>query len=272
MKYLTFGGARQSGMAPILMALLVINLNAAADTEVDRGYVIAATADRRDTGWEKASTTLRMVLTNAHGQTAERALRIAFLEANASDAGDKSLITFDEPRDVAGTAFLTHSKVLEPTDQWIYLPALRRVKRISSVNQNGSFMGSEFSYEDLGAPHVDRFSYRFLREEVMENIAYFVFERVPRYENSGYARQVAWLDTTEYRLHRIDFYDRGDDLLKTVKFNDYRRYLDKYWRAHDMHMVNHQTGKETRLIWQDFQFGSDLYDGDFAVSALRRIR
>ncbi len=77
-----------------------------------------------------------------------------------SDDGDKSLFVFDEPRDVQGTAFLIHAHREDADDQWLYLPALKRVKRISSANRSGSFMGSEFAYEDMTAQEVEKFTYR----------------------------------------------------------------------------------------------------------------
>ena len=104
-----------------------------------------------------------MVLRNKQGQESRRQLHIKVLEV--ADDGDKSLTVFDEPRDVKGTALLTHAHKQEADDQWLYLPALKRVKRISSSNKSGSFMGSEFAYEDMSAQEVEKFTYRYLRDE-----------------------------------------------------------------------------------------------------------
>jgi outer membrane lipoprotein-sorting protein len=101
----------------------------------------------------------------------------------------------------------------------------------------------------------------------------FVVERYPvDKESSGYTRQVAWVDKMEYRELKIEFYDRKDSLLKTLTFSSYRHYLNRYWRAEQMSMVNHQNGKSTQLEWSDYEFGVGLEDGDFSQNSLKRIR
>jgi hypothetical protein len=99
-----------------------------------------------------------------------------------------------------------------------------------------------------------------------------VIERYPQYENSGYTRQVVWLDKTMYQPLKIDFYDRKNTLLKTLMFSGYRQYLDKYWRAAVMDMVNHQTGKGTRLEWNDYRFNNGFTERDFDKNTLKRSR
>ena len=86
------------------------------------------------------------------------------------------------------------------------------------------------------------------------------------------ARQIAWTDTTDYQPRTIEYYDRKDQLLKTLTMTDYRLYEDKHWRAHDLFMENHQTGKNTRLVWSDFVFQAGLTESDFTTNALKRAR
>ena len=118
-----------------------------------------------------------MVLRNKQGQESRRELRVKVLEV-AGD-GDKSMFVFDQPRNVKGTALLIHAHKEAGDDQWLYLPALKRVKRISTSNRSGSFMGSEFAYEDMGSPEVEKFSYRYLRDESCGDLTCTVSERVP---------------------------------------------------------------------------------------------
>src|SRR3546814_6855851 len=110
-----------------------------------------------------------MVLANKEGETSTRELRIQTLEVPAREEGDKSLIIFDHPRDIEGTAFLSFTKILEPDDQWLYLPALKRVKRISSANKSGPFVGSEFAYKDMLSQEVDKYDYLWLRDRSEEH-------------------------------------------------------------------------------------------------------
>ena len=186
--------------------------------------------------------------------------------------GDKSLTVFDNPRDIKGTAFLSHTHALQPDDQWLYLPALKRVKRIASANKSGSFVGSEFAYEDLTSQEVEKYKYQWLRDETLNGHEVFVIERYPQYENSGYTRQIVWIDKEMYRARKVEFYDRKNELLKTLTISDYAQYLDKFWRPARMEMVNHQTGKETTLVWKNYQFENGFSDRDFDQNTLKRAR
>ena len=214
-----------------------------------------------------------MILKNASGQTSTRELRLNTLEVPDEGDGDKILSVIESPPDVRGTALLTYTHVNEPDDQWLYLPALKRVKRISSANKSGPFLGSEFAYEDLASQEVAKYTHRYLRDEPCgDGLQCFVIERVPVYKDSGYTRQLTWIDHDEYRFWKVVFYDRKNDLLKTLTFSDYQQYLDQYWRALILDMHNHQTGKSTRLSYTDLQFRVGLTEADFTRNALRRSR
>ena len=260
--------------AALLLAFVssLIGGYALAQTPEEKGRAIAEEADRRDLGWHDNQSTMKMVLRNRPGDESTRQLRRQALENTEVDRGDKSLIVFDSPRDIKGTAFLSHTRVLEPDDQWLYLPALKRVKRISSANKSGPFVGSEFAYEDLLSQEVDKYTYRWLRDEELEGIETFVVERIPRYENSGYVRQVVWYDKKEYRIQRIDFYDRKNAALKTLLYSGYQQYEDKYWRADLMSMVNHQNGKSTDLNFEVWKFRLGLGEKEFTPVRLKRAR
>ncbi len=254
------------------IALASLGGRAMAETSQEKGLAIAKEADKRDLGWRDSKTTLRMVLTNRHGQSSTRELRTLSLEVNAPGRGDSSLSVFDRPRDIDGTAFLSHTKITEPDEQWLYLPALKRVKRISSANKSGPFMGSEFSYEDLLSFAVERYTYNWLRDEACGKLQCFVLEEFPVYRNSGYTRLVVWIDKTEYRRMRIDYYDRKASLLKTLVFSGHKQYLGKYWRAQRMEMKNHQTGKSTTLTFKGYAFQTGLNKNLFTPGRLKRIR
>jgi outer membrane lipoprotein-sorting protein len=255
-----------------VVALVAGTGAAGAQTPEAKGLEIALEADRRDRGYQDWSADLQMILKNRQGQTSRRELRMRGLENPDMEDGDKTLIVFDQPRDVKGTALLTHTHILEADDQWLYLPALKRIKRITSNNKSGPFMGSEFAYEDFASQEVAKYTYKYLRDEPCEAHSCFVVERYPTYDNSGYTRQIVWIDTDEYRTQKAEFYDRKDQLLKTLVFLEYRRYLDKHWRAHDLFMENHQTGKSTRLLWSDHKFRTGLTEQDFTKTSLKRAR
>ncbi len=252
------------------LILLSLSFNVLAQSAAERGLEIAVEADRRDTGFHDSTAAMRMILRNKQGDESTREIRVRTLEQDGD--GDRSLTTFDEPADVKGTNFLSFTHKSGPDDQWLYLPALKRVKRISSRNKSGPFMGSEFAYEDISSQEVEKYTYKYLRDEPCGELTCFVVERYPVDKYSGYSRQVAWIDTQEYRPQKIVFYDRKNAELKTLTYSGYRQYLDKYWRADEMFMENHQTGKSTRLIWSDYRFQTGLSERDFDRNSLKRAR
>jgi len=188
------------------------------------------------------------------------------------DDGDKSLTVFDRPRDIKGTAFLSFTHPLEADEQWLYLPALKRVKRISSSNKSGPFLGSEYAFEDLTSFEIPKFSYQFIREDIFQGQASFVIEFIPQYPFSGYDRERVWIDRSRYIPVKIDYYDRKNTLLKTLIYRGYRQYLEQFWRASEMVMENHQTGKSTVLINKNYKFKQELTERDFDRNSLKRVR
>jgi hypothetical protein len=254
--------------------ITLIILQASADDfsgdPVKKGLQIAEKIKARDRGWNDSQTTLKMVLKNAAGQTSSRELRAKALEVQ--DDGDKSLNIFDHPRDIKGTAFLSFSHAIGSDDQWLYLPALKRVKRIASRNKSGPFVGSEFAYEDLASFEIEKYTYTFLREERCKGGTCFVIEQVPVDKYSGYTRLLNWVDNTQYRSWKTEFYDRRNSLLKTLTVVDYKQYLDKYWRATGMSMVNHQSKKTTDLLWSNYEFKTGLSAKDFNKNTLKRAK
>ncbi len=254
----------------LLIALQSITFNAMAETAEEKGLAIAIEADKRDTGFADSTAKMTMELRNKQGDTSVRHIRIKTLEVEGD--GDKSMSIFDQPADVKGTAFLTFSHAIKSDEQWMFLPSIKRVKRINSKNKSGPFMGSEFAFEDISSQEVEKYTYKYLRDENLNGIDCFVIERVPAYKHSGYTRQVGWINKAEYRAEKIVFYDRKNSLLKTLSYNEYEKYLDQYWRAHELSMENHQTGKSTLLKWSDYKFKTGLNDKDFSRNSLKRAK
>ena len=260
-------------MKRLCLLIAIVGLfpfNDYAETPEERGLAIASAADRRDLGWNDSAADMKMILHNRQGEKSERAIRVRALEVQGD--GDRLLTIFDYPADVKGTAFLSYTHATEPDDQWLFLPALKRVKRISSANKSGPFMGSEFAYEDLSSQEIAKYSYRYLRDDTVDGKSAFVIERIPQYKHSGYTKQIVWIDKEHYRSLKVEYYDRKGAHIKTLRLKDYQQYLDKFWRAHRMEMVNHLNGKSTTLLWSPYQFKSGLTERDFDRNSLRRAR
>lgn len=254
----------------LLLVVLLLPFLVVAETPEEKGLAIAVEADKRDTGWSDQKATLKMILRNRHGEESIRELRNKTFEVEGD--GDKTLIVFDRPRDVKGTAFLSFTHAIKPDDQWLYLPALKRVKRISSSNKSGPFMGSEFSYEDISSQEVEKYKYKFIRDDKLDGREVFINEQYPQYKNSGYTRQVVWLAKDIYHPLKVEFYDRKNDLLKTLTYHEYTKYLEQYWRPARMEMINHQTGKSTTLTWEGYKFKNGFTERDFDKNSLKRAK
>lgn len=251
--------------------LVMLSCLALAQTPEEKGLQIAIEGDKREQGFADSIVGLKMVLIDSKGSESPRELRIKMLEGKGSD-GDKSLMIFDTPRDQKGVAMLTYTHKKEADDQWLFLPALKRVKKISSKNKSGPFVGSEFAFEDISSQEVEKYTYKYLRDETIDGKPSFVVERYPTDKYSGYTKQIAWIDQAEYRVLKVDFYDRKNSLLKTLENKEYKQYLGQYWRPNISYMKNHQTGKATRLEYAGYEFKVGLNEKEFTKNSLKRAR
>lgn len=257
---------------PIALALSLFSPFLQAMSAEEKGLDIAREFDRRDFGFGDYIADMEMILINKEGEKSVRKLRSRTIEVEEGDESERRLLVFDSPRDVRGTILLTASNKSSDDDQWLYFPAIKRVKRISTSSRSGPFMGSEFSYEDFGSPEVDKYTYKFLREEDCNNLTCYVFERYPTERNSGYSKQILWVDKDEYRLWKVEFFDRKKALLKVLEVEGYKKFSDAYWRAELMHMNNVQTQKETILKWDDYRFSVGLRINEFQPARLKNFR
>ena len=144
---------KKISLLSMLGLLLVSSFSLVAETPEEKGLAIATKAQELDKGWGDTASTMQMILRKKKGQERTREMRSQTVEM--SEDGDRGIIIFDDPADVKGTAMLTHAHKTESDDQWLFLPDLKRVKRISSSNKSGAFMSSEFAYEDMGSQEVE---------------------------------------------------------------------------------------------------------------------
>lgn len=238
------------------------------DGGMKKGKAIAQTADDMDIGYHSQDTDSEMVLINSSGDKIVR--KMTGTRYEKADEGDKSLIRFLKPADVRGTGLLTFEHKDRSDDQWLFLPAKNRVKRISSDNKSGSFMGSEFSYEDMATREVEKYRYKYKRDDKFNGKDCFVVESYPTESTSGYSKLVSYIDKSNFQTLKVDFYDRKREHLKTLLMQDYKKLNGKYWRAFKMVMENVQTGKKTILQFSKYKVKAGLSETKFTKRQLQR--
>jgi len=250
-----------------LAAALIFTVNPVINVD-DKGRELAQKSKDNDKGYESEVVELEMILTNKQGQMSTRYMKSQTLEV-ATD-GDKSMIEFNSPKDVRGTKTLTFTHRKGDDDQWLFLPSINRVKRISSSNKSGPFVGSEFSFEDLTSFEVEKYTHKFVEENTLDGIKVAIVEQIPLYSGSGYSKRLVYMNTDkDYRFEKIEYFDRKGAKLKTLIYKDQKQYLEKFWRPSELEMINHQNGKKTALRFSKRQFKTGLTSDDFNQSSLR---
>ena len=230
------------------------------------GEEVAKKAYEKISGYKSSTSITTMILKNAQGDENIRKLEMKKLEGKN---GDKSLLTFLYPNDLKDTKLLSYEVIGGDDKQWLYLPAIKRVKRISSRNKSGSFMASEFSYEDISSQNFKNYSYPSDAKVVqVDGIEYFEVERIPKDEHSGYSKQLVYIDTKEYLAHFGEYFDKNNRLLKKIKFKNYMK-LNGVWRVHKIVIENLQNSKSSTLSWDRDTINVGLTKQDFSKRVLR---
>ena len=248
------------------LCLLFAFIGFYAFADDNKGFEIAKEVKLRDTGWNDTEANMEMILINATGKSTSRKIRVKTLEME--NQGDKSITVFDLPKSIKGTVFLSHSHIDKADDQWIYIPALKITRRIASRYKSEPLMGSEFAFEDMISFELEKFEFEYITEDE----THYIIKQIPIDEFTGYSEQKVWVEKERYIVTKIEFYDRKEALLKTLKLDEYKLYQDKFWRAHKSQMVNSQTRKETVLILENIKFGVGLKESNFNTNAIKRIK
>jgi hypothetical protein len=222
--------------------------------------------------FEASEMTATLKIYDAQGRVRERQI------ANASKkfgTVTKSMIKFLAPADVKGTAMLVFDYQDKDDDMWIYLPALRKSRRIVSTEKGKSFMGSEFSNADMSRPNLDQFKHEMAGSAVLDGRDCWKVESTCRSkeiaDELGFSRKLAWIEKGSYLTHQIQFYGRDERLLKTMSLSDYRQQGDGKYFAFQMEMKNAQNKRRSTITVNQFQLGSALNESYFSVATLEKL-
>ncbi len=230
------------------------------------GEDVAKRAFEQISGYQSSISKTTMLLKNAQGDENIRKLVMKKLEG---EDGDRSLLIFLYPTDLKDTKLLSYEVIGGDDKQWLYLPALKRVKRISSRNKSGSFMASEFSYEDISSQNYKNYSYpKDATVVTKDGVQYFKVLRLPKDRHSGYSKQIIYIDTKKTLARFGEYFDKQGRLLKKIFFSDYV-LLDGVYRVHKIVIQNVQNQKESILTWENDTIKAGLGKKDFSKRVLR---
>ncbi|MCD6233582.1 MAG: outer membrane lipoprotein-sorting protein [Candidatus Marinimicrobia bacterium] len=208
---------------------------------------------------------LTMTLTNKQGESRVRTLKQYI---KYGDEVDKKIMFFQAPADVRGTSFMNWSYADgRDDDQWIYLPALKRTKRISSDGKSDYFMGSDFTYDDLGDRHPDEDTHTLLREETLEGKTCWVVESIPKEEDYMYSKTITWVMKDNYLGLRREFYDEDGDLLKILTIKKFDQ-IDGFWTILETEMKNVQKDHKTNMAFNNVQINRGIPDRRFTERSM----
>lgn len=250
-----------------LVIISSLSVLALAKTPEEIGMDIALETERRDSGFGDYVSDARLTLINEHNEEFIRDFKMTTVEVDGD--GDKRISVFSSPIDIRGTATLTFSHALEANDQWIFLPALKRTKRISAKNKTGPFVGSEFSYEDISSWEVKKYTYRYIEDSERDGHPCFVVENTPNYLYSGYSKQTECVDKKIYQPRELLFFDKQGREYKKLEFFNYKQYAEQYWRPGKIVMTNLQNGRKSIMDFTNYQFATGVKPDDLTPNKLK---
>ncbi len=269
---------KRSAFAAGLLAFMAFFASFDVEAQTDDGLdadTIARTVYERNEG---TTTRQKMVmrLINRSGSVRTRDTRVLRLR---DDEARRTAIFFQAPTNVKGTAFLNYDYLApdRTDDRWLYLPAMRRVRRISAADRGDYFLGTDLTYQDIqDSTKFPLEDYTFARRgmETFEGIETILLEAVPKTEKIadelGYSRILARINPANWMPVKADYWDTNDNKLKTITLED-QTEIQGIWTAMRVVAVNHKTGHRTELIYSDVVYDVEIEDRELSPSALRRM-
>ncbi len=260
-------------MKRLLLTVLLASLALPAHAEMSAREIVQAVNDRDD--GDNRIADMSMLLIDKHGNERRRAMR-SFDKDKGEDK--QRIMFFLEPADVAGTGFLTYDYD-DPTlddDQWLYLPALRKVKRIASSDKSGSFMGSDFNYSDMTRRNIDAYDFTLQKTLEVHGAAVWLIEAVPKsreeIEETGYKKSLLFVRQDNFIVTRAIHWSAEGGRLKYFDVPGLEQ-IDGVWTITRMSMTTKQgksTLHRTELNFDNIRYNQALDEAMFTTRRLEK--
>ncbi len=267
----------RSHMQNLLITLFLLSPLSVSDLAAESllaGEEIARRINARNEG-EVVSRFITMAMTDRSGTERVRetkSLRKYFGKEK------RNIIFYLSPSNIKDTAFLTYDypEADRDDDQWLYLPAARKVRRISASDRGDYFLGTDFTYEDIRKETkvgIEDYSWKTLGEETIDGHRCFLVEEIPVNEKTarelGYSKVQSWIDAEIWMVRQAKYWDVAGNPLKTLQVREIKLIQD-IWTAHQLSVENHKTGHKTVFTFKDVNYGQSVKDEMFTEDALRR--
>ena len=219
-----------------------------------------------------SSYTVSLTLVDKNGKSRNREIVSYFMKDGNTD---KTVIVFKSPRDVAGISYLTYDYPDKAdgstvdSDSWIYLPAMKKVRRVSGSSKDDDFQGTDFTYDDLGTRSLTKDNFAILGEEKVNGADCWILEAKAKDSKAKVSRRVTWVDKKTYVTRKGEYYDKQNRLQKTLTCENIKQ-VKGYWSTQKMTMTNVQSNHKTIYEMKDLQYDEKVNESFFTVSALER--
>ncbi len=255
----------------ILMTAMAIASTATAMAQTGR-EIAQRVKDRPDGDTRQSELVMRLI--NKRGAVRERKLISYSIDVGKGKKDRKSIMFFQYPGDVKGTGFLTwdYDEPNKDDDKWLYLPAMKKVRRISgSSAKQDYFMGSDFTYDDMGSRNVDEDTHKLLGEESINGHKCWKLESVPKDKREIYSKKIAFIRQDCLIAVKVEYYDKMNKLHRCLELSEIAK-VEGFWIAHKLHMTNVQTEHQTLLEIKNPKYDLPLEEATFSVSTLEKGR
>ena len=250
-----------------LLSVIILTISITAIGQ-QTGRDIMLKVDERPDGDSRKSV-MKMELVNKRGSK-----RVRTMLSYSKDYGKdkKSIMFFQQPADVKGTGFLTwdYNDESKSDDRWLYLPAMKKTRRISGTSAKKEyFMGSDFTYDDMGNRDIDADNHKLLREEILNGKPCWVIESTANVDDGMYSKKVGWIRKDNYMAVKVEYFDMQGSILKVLEVNEIKK-IDGFWAATEMIMTNHQRSHKTIIRLESMAYNIAIADNVFTVNSLEK--
>lgn len=257
---------RITGIAILIAIFTMSSITTFAQTFTGK-QIMQKVKDRPDGETRYSEMTMKLI--NKRNRVRERKLKSYSMDIGKDK---KTIMFFQYPGDVKGTGFLTwdYDEIGKDDDKWLYLPAMKKTRRISgSSAKKDYFMGTDFTYDDMGSRNIDEDNHKLIKEETIEGYKCWVVESTSKDKQDIFSKKMTWIRQDCLIVLKVEYYDKLGKLHRKLLLSEIKK-IDGFWQAHKLHMTNVQNKHQTLILISNPKFNINVSEEFFTVSNLER--